>query len=364
MIAAFRVDASNVIGIGHVIRCLVLAEALNRRGVRCVFLCREHRGNLVELIAGCGFSVERLDGVEVDSFADAGAADYAGWLGASWRSDARQTGEALDRTGSVDWLVADHYGVDARWEDKVRPRVRRLAVIDDLANRPHSCDLLLDQNFFGSAATDRYRGLVPKESKQLLGPRHALLRPEYALLKRWRPRHDGMVRRVLMFFGGSDPDNVTGKALAALSETAFSNLIVDVVLGPNHPCPEAIDQQASRLNSTFVHRHLSSLAGLMFRSDLMLGAGGATNWERMCLGVPAIVISIADNQTPINRALHEHGYIEFLGRHQDVTLELITQSMTCALTDGRRLSRQSRAGMELVPGDGADAMADLMLKSC
>ncbi len=139
--------------------------------------------------------------------APCGSADYAAWLGVPQAQDASESIEAI-QGALVDWLIMDHYALDAEWERRLRPHVERLMVIDDLANRSHDCDLLLDQNLVPENHA-RYRNLVPSTCRLLLGPRYALLGPEYRVWRRsLRPR-EGQVGRVLVFLGGSDPENVS-----------------------------------------------------------------------------------------------------------------------------------------------------------
>ncbi|HPZ14727.1 MAG TPA: UDP-2,4-diacetamido-2,4,6-trideoxy-beta-L-altropyranose hydrolase, partial [Bacillota bacterium] len=203
-----RTDASPAIGTGHVMRCLTLANALARKGVGVSFICREHEGNLCDLIEEQGFTVHRLPAPESSFEADATPA-HAAWLGAAWQEDARQTGAVIRTLGiKPTWLVVDHYGLDYRWEEALRPLVGRIFVIDDLADRAHDCDLLLDQNLFADMQT-RYAGKVPADCRLLLGPEYALLQPIYAELHDRIPPREGPVRRILISFGGADRDNLT-----------------------------------------------------------------------------------------------------------------------------------------------------------
>ncbi len=341
-------------------RCLVLADALLAQGAQCHFLCRAHAGHLTDLITARGHQVSLL------AAPTPGGADdersYAAWLGAAFEDDAEETLACLGRFGRPDWLVVDHYGIDARWQTRVRAGVGRLAVIDDLADRRHDCDLLLDQNWLGPDQEDRYQNLVPPEARQCLGPAYALLKPEYAQLRPWRPPHDGLVRRLLVFFGGSDPDDLTSRALHALSAPEFDHWVLDVVLGPNHPNMAGVTRLAQARPGTVLHRPLPSLAGLMLRADLMLGAGGSTNWERMCLGLPTVVISIAENQMLVNESLFKAGYIDFLGAHEEVTVEAIRVRLQFIAKNHGLLKRISSLGMELVPGHGAALVSDLFLR--
>jgi UDP-2,4-diacetamido-2,4,6-trideoxy-beta-L-altropyranose hydrolase len=356
---AFRVDASNLIGIGHVMRCLVLADILHAQGANCFFVCRPHAGHLADLIYSRGHFVCLLS--EPFSIINDDSSSYVSWLGSSQDIDADETLAILLPFGRPDWLVVDHYGIDVRWETRLRTSVGKLAVIDDLANRLHKCDLLLDQNWFGKNLNNRYKSLVPQNALLCLGPSYALLKPEFALLKKWRPKHDGFVRRLLIFFGGSDQDDLTTRALLAMRAPEFDHLILDVVLGANHPNVSGVTKLVQERPGTFLHRNLPSLAGLMLRADLMLGAGGSTNWERMCLGLPAVVISIAENQMQVNNALAKDKFIIFLGSHNQVKIDNIRVAMQRAIADTEFLCQSSRIGFSLVAGTGASLVAKLML---
>ena len=176
----FRVDASVQMGTGHVMRCMTLANGLQQHGADLLFICREHPGNLIDMIEGNGYPVVRLQQAETQYVAVPGDVTHAAWLGVSWQQDAAGTIAAIGGT-PADWLIIDHYALDRFFEQAVRPYVRKIMVIDDLADRPHDCDMLLDQNLGRTA--DDYAHLVPRKSKVLLGAQHSLLRPEFATLR-------------------------------------------------------------------------------------------------------------------------------------------------------------------------------------
>ncbi|MGH8114388.1 MAG: UDP-2,4-diacetamido-2,4,6-trideoxy-beta-L-altropyranose hydrolase, partial [Rhodanobacteraceae bacterium] len=214
----FRADASLDIGTGHVMRSLTLAAALREQGAQCRFVCREHPGNLISRVRQDRFAVTALP----MGFALKGASrdgwllpEHAAWLGADWQADAEATRAELE-TSPPDWLVVDHYGLDSRWERRVRPACKRLMAIDDLADRAHDCDLLLDQTL-GRDEGD-YAALVPKHCQLCVGPRYALLRPEFAALRTasLRRRVTPARRNLLVAMGGVDRLNATGRVLAAL----------------------------------------------------------------------------------------------------------------------------------------------------
>jgi UDP-2,4-diacetamido-2,4,6-trideoxy-beta-L-altropyranose hydrolase len=357
----FRVDASTEIGTGHVMRCLTLADALLKRGAHCSFLCREHLGNLVDLIRGRGHEVYALPlSAQAVAGPEQGTSGYAAWLGADWATDVQQTLAAIN--GRIaDWLVVDHYAVDARWEKQIRTFCRNLLVIDDLADRPHDCDLLLDQNWLGSEPDLRYERLIPSHGRKLLGPQHALLSPEYAQLRALASERDGIIRRVLVFMGGADPSNQTSKVLEALAHPALSSLVVDVVIGVSHPDPAKVQKSVAGRPGTILYQGVPSLAALMVHADLMIGAGGTTTWERMCLGLPAIVIGIAQNQKDICAALMAAEYIRFLGEMGSVTASDILMAVQACQNDRTTMQNQSRLCRNLVTGNGASELAHIMV---
>lgn len=358
----FRADASVQIGTGHVMRCLTLADELIRRGHECCFVCRAHPGHLGDLIASKGYGLTLLPLVPVAAELRPvkGATDhYAQWLGANWQVDARDTLSSISGQ-KPDWLIVDHYALDARWERVVASAVGKIMVIDDLASRHHQCAVLLDQNVLDSSFTARYKPLVGKGCALLLGPQYALLCPEYGALARSLPKRDGAISRVLIFVGGSDPHQLTERYLNVLLETEFSHLFVDVVMGKNHPEPLMVEKLVDARPKTRLYSGLPSLAALMVRADLMLGAGGATTWERMCLGLNAIVTSVAENQDYVNQELLNEGLIHFLGRARDVSVEAISSSLKHLIDSPFANERRASKIREMVDGQGCRRVVDIL----
>ncbi|MBB5392530.1 MULTISPECIES: UDP-2,4-diacetamido-2,4,6-trideoxy-beta-L-altropyranose hydrolase [unclassified Herbaspirillum] len=364
MRAVFRADASLQIGTGHIVRCLSLADELQGKGVTSSFICRMHPGNMIAAIRQRGYDVIELPAqsqhLQQENDVSLPTLAHASWLGTTWPQDADETRHAMQAI-KPDLCVIDHYALDIRWETTLRPYAKRIMVIDDLADRKHECDFLLDQNWFGVDMAHRYQGVVPDHCITMLGPRYALLRPEYASLRAQMLPRTGRVKRVLVFMGGSDPTNETQKVIDALTDPALANLDVDVVLGINHPDPEGIHRQAAARPGTLVYSDLPSLAERMTQTDLMISAGGSTSWERMCLGLPAIVISIATNQTVTNTAMRAAGYIDFLGESRQVSAKLITDAVARCLQTPERLKQMSRLCQDLVPGTGTKQVCELLL---
>jgi len=358
MKAVFRVDASAQMGIGHLMRCLTLAEALRERGVQIQFICREHPGNLIALLQIKAMPVMVLPTpVLINVIGE----NYAAWLGVTQIEDVAETIEALNGE-RPDWLVVDHYGLDFEWEQQIRPHTNKLMVIDDLANRNHECDVLLDQNY-SVGGEHRYAGLVPDTCNMLLGPRFALLRSEYLTYRKNRHPRDGRINRVLVFFGGVDPCNMTGYTLEALSQPEWSHLNVDVVIGANNPYREVLERQVRARPHTSIYGSRPHLADLMAHADLAFGAGGATTWERMCLGLPTIVISIAENQLPASESLAKGELIYYAGHFPDIRMNYLAHLLKQLSHDAEKLIELGIRNQLQVDGLGALRLAEVLCPS-
>ena len=355
MNVVIRADASTRMGTGHVMRCATLAHSLEDRGATPRFICRDHPGSLIAWL-GDKWDVRVLP-PPPDSPSVTGD-DYAAWLGVAESADAEETIAALsgDRP---DWLVVDHYSLGLAWETQLRPHAGRIFAIDDLEGRRHDCDALLDQNFPapGSAA----RRILSIGCQPLIGPRFALMAPAYARQRAAGRRRDGRVRRVLVYFGGADPANMTAEALTALAAPEFSHLMIDLVIGTNHAHRRTLEAQAAGQANVTVHGTRPHLADLMDRADLAIAAGGTTTWERLCLGLPSLVVTIAGNQRPANDALASAGLIVHAGEGGAVRAPAIRASLKSLLEDRDCLLTLAARGQALVDGQGAGRVADVLL---
>lgn len=291
MNVAIRVDASPEIGLGHFVRCLTLADAMRKCGATVRFANCYLPEHAVHLLRERGHQFVGANTTRTG--APGNGLPHSSWLPTTQEIDAAATVEALaDRRW--DLVVVDHYALDFRWESVVRTVTRRILAIDDLADREHDCDILLDQNLHARMES-RYAGKVPKHCRQLLGPRFALLREEFDEMRRKTGARDGRVRRVLVNFGGMDSMNFTSEAITALAKVSENSLSVDVVIGAEHPHRLEVESACSR--SGFVcHVQTDRMAELMASADLAIGAGGTATWERCSLGLPALVFPVADNQ--------------------------------------------------------------------
>ncbi|HEY4319070.1 MAG TPA: UDP-2,4-diacetamido-2,4,6-trideoxy-beta-L-altropyranose hydrolase [Herbaspirillum sp.] len=341
----FRLDASVVIGTGHLMRCLSLADALRQRGANAAFIMR------------CDAAGMR-DEVQKEMLTRGHACHFlpAPTEGADWRDDAQQTLLCLQDLPRPDCLVVDHYGLDARWENMLRPAVSRVMAIDDLADRLHDCDILLDQNF-NDDMTTRYAALVPAYCQQLLGPRFSMLRPEFIAARANARERDGAVRRLAVFFGGTDPGGETVKALTAIdqlrkSSPQFTGLACDVIVGGANPQRALVEQLCDAIPEVYFHCQINDMARVMAAADLCIGAGGTALWERAVLGVPSLVTSVADNQVSASVAMAREGALLYLGSAASLDVEGLQQALAFALGNPWLLISLARRSAELVDGEG------------
>jgi UDP-2,4-diacetamido-2,4,6-trideoxy-beta-L-altropyranose hydrolase len=300
-------------GTGHVMRCLTLAQYLQGYGHNCYFLCRQHPGNLVGLIQSRGFDVSILHNVQTEDeymLDNASIPQHSKWLGANWQTDAVQTRDWLDQR-KPDWLIVDHYALDHQWETYQHSVVGRIMVIDDLADRYHQCDLLLDQTYGETEA--RYANLVPPKTLVLAGARYALLRKEFDLdtsvLKREKHTRDS--RHLLITLGGSDPANITQQIIQALQGWRDDLGKVTVIAGHSNPHLQSLQAMTSPFDITLL-AGVNNMADIMRHHDLAVGASGCSTWERCALGMPTVALVTAENQQTIIKRLESTAAVKRL----------------------------------------------------
>jgi len=359
MKVSFRVDASIDMGTGHVMRCLTLAHVLADQGAICQFICRAHEGNLIEYVSAQGFNVEVLD-LETSTKAHVDDLAHSSWLGAGMIQDANAC-SALLEVFQPDWLVVDHYGLDARWEISLAPHYRKLLVIDDLADRPHVCNLLLDQTF--GRNMDDYASHVPVDCILLCGSKYSLLRydfptwRDYSLSRREKP----VFKNLLINMGGIDKNNVTCSVLEALKVFNIpSGFKITVVMGRDAPWLESVQTQVQRMPcSTEVLVGVKNMAQIMADSDLAIGAAGSTTWERCCLGLPTIAVTTAKNQEMISYNLNMYGAVLAISiLDKDFSSQL--NSAFIRLSDPINLKQMSEISAAVTDGFGAQRIGALI----
>lgn len=363
MNVVFRCDASIQIGTGHVMRCLTLADELARQGAKCYFMCREHKGNLIDFITQKGYETYKLEAVSLASSKKNEAEStlfHSEWLGATQETDAKQT---INIVSSIqpEWLVIDHYALDSYWEEKLRPHCNNILVIDDLADRKHDCDVLLDQTY-GRNNKD-YQNLVPNHCEILCGTTYALLRPEFS---KWRQyslerRKDNGVNNILINLGGIDKDNITSRILESLKQATLPELCtITVVMGSNSPWLDTVTTKANQLPwLTEVKTGVSNMAELMANSDLAIGAAGSTSWERCCLGLPTIMLVIAENQIDIAENLGSINAVKVVLNDSNLT-QVINEYLFELIQNPKKLKAMNQSNADVLDGYGTYKVIEQM----
>ncbi|MGE3302106.1 MAG: UDP-2,4-diacetamido-2,4,6-trideoxy-beta-L-altropyranose hydrolase [Hyphomonadaceae bacterium] len=329
----FRADAGAALGGGHVMRCLTLAHALARRGAVCRFVSLRGSDAYAPALAASGFST-------------------------SWVDNALDTAEAANAMGRADAVIVDHYDLGAQAEAAFRQSGGKIIAIDDLADRAHACDVLIDHTL-GRTARD-YAGRVPEEARLLLGPRYAFVRPEFQQARTHalaRRRADGPVRRILVSMGLTDVGGVSLPAVEA-ALAAAPGAAVDVVLAAQAPSRAALEARAAIEPRVRVLPANADMCALMAEADMAIGAGGTTAWERCCLGLPSVVLVVAENQVLNAGRLAAAGAILLAEGEAGL-------AAAAAELAGNAAARHAMSGKAaaLVAADGADHTADILLHS-
>ena len=335
----FRVDSSRSLGAGHLMRCLTLAGAMKKRGARSHFVYQTLPDHLGRLINERGYSCTEISGSHFDL-----------------ERDAQLTLDSV-QSAAADWVIVDHYLIDARWEARIREYVERVIVIDDLANRPHQCDFLIDQNPI--QLDKRYDELVAASAVQLLGTEYALIRPEFLELRSQslQRRANGSLKTLTISMGGIDDQNINLKVLEILQTIHHAtDLHINLVLGFHSPWFGEIEKFLAQSSlHVKLYSHLHDMASLLTRSDLVIGAAGGSAWERCCLGVPSIIMAIAANQEPGAIALGTSGAATHINSISD-----LPAALSEFLQDASRhkLFKMSAAAAQLIDGHGARRITD------
>jgi UDP-2,4-diacetamido-2,4,6-trideoxy-beta-L-altropyranose hydrolase len=344
---AFRVDAAMQIGTGHVMRCITLADALIKLDdTKIHFICRYLPASLRQMIEEKGFELSILP-TSAQLNEPSGLA-HASWLGVPQEVDARAT-LSLMQSDVYDWLIVDHYALDVCWEKILRPAVKKIMVIDDLADREHDCDILLDQNLYVDQET-RYKGKVPSQCKMLVGSRYALLRDEFAEYRKTVKPKTKQVKRILVFFGGVDANDFTTKTVMALSQITDSKFWVDVVIGDQHPNKDGVEGLCQRLGYT-CYVQTDRMAELMANTDFAIGAGGGAVWERACLMLPTLSIPIAQHQIKQLGDIALSG-VTYTFDAEDYTADKIKKHVEVLIENNALRSLLSARSSETVDGKG------------
>ncbi len=333
-----RVDSGKEIGWGHMMRCFSLAEMLRSKNVKVSFISRKLSGSLCKFIKENRFEVHHLPNKGLEN-------------------DAEKTIKIIGKLNSIDWLIVDNYELDKKWETILRPHVKRIMVIDDMTKREHECDLILDQNLYQNMK-NCYGGLIPPNCKKLIGPKFALLRKEFRLIRKNLKNRDGEIKRILISFGSNDPTNETLKVLESINHIN-KQIKFDLVLGILDKKSKGIKKMCSKISNITCYDQTINISQLMKKSDLSIGAGGSTTWERCCLGLPSIVSIAAENQRELTEAVSKNGCSINLGLVNKLSSKDYQKAINSI--DSSSLTRMSQKCMQLVDGNGVYRVVDVLL---
>lgn len=332
----FRLDASDTIGIGHLIRCLTLAKSFLENDVIVVFICVNISHSLAQLIVTEGIILEKID-----SFDDE-------------LKDAHNVVEVLGKYPKG-FIVVDHYELSISWHLVINKEVHKIVVLDDLANRPLFCHLLINSSCFNKSA---YQNLVPEFCEQMLGPEFVILKPEYLYFKKshWQEK----IRKVFIFMGGADSKNVTSKIIEAFSHTTFDGISFDIVIGSSNLQKREIEKLVALKNNFTIYQNRPHLADLMQSADIAIGAGGTSAWERICVGLPSAIITLAENQVSLTENLSDMGLVTYLGHYNVVTTQMIRDFLVKEISFGR-LKKKFSETKRLCDGLGVERICQSIL---
>ena len=352
-----RTDASRLIGLGHLTRCLTLASDLKNHSVDVLFTCRDQAHEITNKVTTSGFELRLLPPVGGTDWNPAD--EYERWLGTTEAADADQTCQLLDQY-RPDWVIVDHYALGWAWESRVRDTGVRILAIDDLLGRRHNTDVILDQSFLRLSEDE-----VPHPSNSdclsLLGPKYALLDPSYSI-RRPERQNTNVVQRIFVFAGGADIPGLSLCALEALKAAELNQVDIDLVVGQlnsHRPDIERAQRQIPRLT---IHADQPTLTPLMARADLAVGAAGATTWERLCIGLPSIAVALAPNQNEIGQRAAKYGVLDYLGQIEEVDHLRLRRAILDLVCDHERRNSIRALGAALVDGHGVERVVEVLLK--
>ena len=296
----FRVDSGFRIGIGHLMRCLTLANKL-KENHDVHFISRPHHGNGINALESASINTHILPVPNKDISHEE---NEKLWLGVDTDTDVQQTNSILKVITDVDYLIVDHYGVDKEWHQQIRPFCKHIVVIDDLANRDFDCDILLDQTY--GREVKEYKSRVPSHCIVFTGSKFTLLRDEFKQLRNKaisvREKHQNKTN-ILVSLGGSDPNNINPLIIDWLIKLKSKITELSVTVVANNICTTQFRSITKGSNSGWIQliNHSQDMSTLMLSADIAIGAAGATAWERCCLGLPTLTIVTANNQITVNK---------------------------------------------------------------
>ena len=310
----FRVDSSDVIGTGHVYRCLNFAYQYKEHNIS--FICKNHNYNLNSKIS----ENYKLYELSLDNYKNINL-DMNTWLGESQIDDLNKTIDIIkDNNLVIDWLIIDHYAIDKIWEDSIKEYVKNICVIDDFTNRKHNCNIILNQQITQSNGIIKYKNIINDDCKLYCGNDYLLLHPKYFDYINFKKKYENHIKRINIFMGGSDIHNITEKIIDICNnynKSIENKIIYDIIIGKSNKNYEKIITKLKDLDNFNLYYDLEFIGDLLEKADLCIGAPGSTSYERVLMKVPCLSICIAENQKTVINKFIEANVMKYLGTIED-----------------------------------------------
>ena len=348
----FRVDSSNVIGSGRFMRCYNLA--LELKHFNTTFICRylnnEQRKLLEDKKIRLLINQTKSDQIYSDL--------YLNWLGVTQEIDAIDTIENINSLENI-ILIVDSYSLSETWLNLINPLTIKTIVIDDLANRNFNCDMLIDHNYFKNYEY-RYHNLVNENAIKLLGPKYSLISKSLVKFKKEKPFFNHL-NSILIYFGASDNYNLTLFTLDALLESKYKKLDFKIILRSDHKNFSQIEQLSNNLNNIELFSFTADIGDFFKKCDLAIGAGGTTTWERILVGIPSLIVTIAENQNKFIKDLKEDKFIYYLGNFSTLKKRDIIKKIDYLVKNKSDVAKNINRGQILVDGKGISRVKESIM---
>jgi len=340
----FRVDSGSMIGSGHVYRCLSFAEYIRNSNIE--FICKNYDKNCIPLISKRYkvYEIEKDKNYEI-------TLNINSWLGDTSLKDAKKTIDII-KNKNIDWLIIDHYSINKEWEDNIRPYVKNIFVIDDFTNREHNCEILLNQQI-EPKESKLYFSLLPSHCKLLLGKDYILINKKFITASKNR-KPITQLKRINIFMGGGDPSNETLKIIKIcdkLNKKLNYPFIFDIIIGFSNKFKKEIEEHCNSNNNFNFHYNINYMENLFSKTDLAIGAGGGTTYERCIMGIPTILLCIAENQKLVLDKFINNKTVYYIGTINEDYSKKLKQSLLYFYNNPKDLIKMSKNCKRFLPTD-------------
>lgn len=304
----FRVDASNIIGTGHVYRCLNLAQ-LYKKNNNIYFISKNHNFNLNENIKE-KFTCYTIDLKNPDKV----NLNIDSWLGEDYKNDVNKTiSVIINNNLKIDWLIIDHYAIDEKWEKIIKKYVKNICVIDDFTNRKHDCNILINQQINNDDII-KYKDILNNDCKILTGNDYLFFHERYYSLN--MNKKINSLKKINIFMGGSDTHNITNTIIDIcydFNNKNNLNINFDVIIGKSNKNYKQIKNKIINYKNFHLYYNLDFIGNLLLDADLAIGAPGTTSYERCLTQTPTLMICLATNQKTVIQKFIDSETVIYLG---------------------------------------------------